>query len=467
MRTPTEDSPASAEDQTGSTEFLQSLLDLLSDDNPGIVSYAAKALRDHGEDSVVQALRQRLETCPTSCVTEIVATLDFLHSGTHQDLFDELLACPSPDVRATAIEKVGARLQIDSRPRILALLGAESEPRCRASLISLLGKMKSDLPPETLIPSLRDRDSRVRANALDLLGKLPSLVDDSLIEPLLDDASPRVRASAMRLLWPTRHEELWKRVQAELESDDLRRELSATYLLGHLPGPAEALQELTRRLEHSNVQIRLLASKGLLTIPGQIDVDSLVERYLAEEHTIVRQNLMAYCRRRQPVAAIQALKKLMSQGVLKPETRATAVRAMGDLVHARAIPTLVSTLKDSDPRVRSNAVEALSRCPGEGLMALLLPCLEDSNHRVRATAALAIWRLGGHHAVEVLLKMLESGNTASQTSAAFALGEIGSSEMVVPLSDLLHDLTSSVVTTEAQRLVQKSVMKALTKIRSA
>ena len=450
----------------GFREFIQNLLELLADDDHNIIRYAARALRDYDTEEVRDGLLQRLVTCPPQCVDEMVATLESFHGEEAGTLFFTLAASSSADVRATAIERLGPHLPAFEAQRVWQLLEHESEPRCIASLLSLAGRLVPAVQGDELRPFLVSQDARVRANALELLARLPGELSVELVEPLLDDPTPRVRANAMKLLWPLQGPALWQRLLAELSSGDEKRELSAIYLLGQVPGPDEVSKLLVERLGGPNLQLRLLASKSLLICPGPVDCRELCTLYLREEHPVIRQNLMTYCRQTQVEAAVAVFAAMLETPDLEVQVRATAARALGDLAHPKGIPVLMTCLKDSDPRVRSNVIDALAHCPCEGMMEMLLPCLSDTSPRVQATAALAIWKLGGRQAVDVLLKMLRSGDARKQSSAAFALGEIGHGEMVEPLSELLDELQSSVVTTEAQRQVQKNVMRALTKIRA-
>lgn len=450
----------------GFREFIQNLLSLLADDDHNIIRYAARALRDYDTVEVRDGLLQRLVTCPPQCVDEMVATLESFHGEDAGKLFFTLAGSSSADVRAAAIERLGPRLPETAAAQVWSLLERETEPRCIASLLSMARRLVPPIQDEALKPFLASEDARVRANALELLARLPGELKVQLVEPLLDDPTPRVRANAIKLLWPAQGPALWQRLLGELESGDEKRELSAIYLLGQVPGPAEAATLLVDRLGSSNLQLRLLASKSLLTCQAPVDCQALCALYLNEEHSVIRQNLMSYCRQGQAEAAVGVFATMLENPGLEAQIRATAARALGDLAYPKAIPILMTALKDADPRVRSNVIDALARCPCEGMMDMLLPCLADANPRVQATAALAVWRLGGADAVDVLLKMLRSSDSRKQSSAAFALGEIGHGEMVEPLSELLDELQSTVVTTEAQRQVQKNVMRALTKLRT-
>lgn len=462
MATRTPGAPAGAE---GFRQFLRNLLALLSDDNQSIVTYAARALREYDTEEVRAGLLDRVSSCPDACVGEMVATLESLHEDSADELFHLLSRSPSAQVRAASVDRLGRRLPASDAQKVWELLETETDPHVSASLLSLLGTMRPELGGRQLARYLESEDVRVRANALELLGRLSGPLEASLIEPLLTDQAPRVRGVAMRLLWPERQEALWKSLQEELTSHDTARELAAVYLLGQVPGPPEAALALVERLKNPALQVRILASRSLLTCPGPVDSAALCALYMEESNPAVRQNLMEYCRRAGPTVALTTFAKLLENRTLYPETRATAARALGDLAHPDAIPLLLTTLDDPDPRVRANSVEALSRCPYEGMIDILLPRLEDPNPRVQATTALAVWRLGGRETVDLLLKMLRSNDPKKQASAAFALGEIGSGELVAPLNQLLEDLSSAVVTTEAQRQVQKTVMRALAKIR--
>ncbi len=455
-----------SKNEYGFREFLDNLLALLSDDNESIVTYAARALREYDTEEVREGLMKRLANCPPACVGEMISTLESLHHDGCNELFHLLSRSPSAEVRAGAIDRLGKNMACAEAGKVLELLEAETDPRCVASLLSLVGRLTPELPAERFARFLAAEDPRVRANAVELLEKLPGPVDSARVEPLLTDPSPRVRANAMRLLWPSEQDRLWKSLLEELASKEESRELSAVYLLGQVPIPQEGVALLIDRLKSPSLQVRMLASRSLLTCQGQIDPGPLCLLYMEEVNEVIRGNLMACCRRSEPELAIGVFAAMLGNAELSVETRATAARALGDLEHAGAIPALMTRLKDPDARVRSNVIEALARCPYEGMLEMLMPCLEDGNPRVQATASMVIWNLGGRQAIDTLLKMLRSNDPRKQASAAFALGEIGSVELVAPLSELLESLAAGVVMTEAQRQVQKNVMQALTKIRS-
>ncbi|HEY4312630.1 MAG TPA: HEAT repeat domain-containing protein [Pirellulales bacterium] len=96
----------------------------------------------------------------------------------------------------------------------------------------------------------------------------------------------------------------------------------------------------------------------------------------------------------------------------------TAVDALGR-IGENAVPTLISTLNDPNPRVRAEAARALARIGPEAKEAVpaLVARLDDPDDDVRQAAARALGQVGpaAASAVPALIGLIDSASTRPST----------------------------------------------------
>jgi HEAT repeat protein len=123
-----------------------------------------------------------------------------------------------------------------------------------------------------------------------------------------------------------------------------------------------------------------------------------------------------------------------------PETRLKAAVQLASAGDPRAIPILITALKDDQFWIiRKTAVEALGELRDFRALEPLLAALTDESPGVREAAARGLGKMRNPQAAEPLLKLLDTTQPWSLRMAAVeALGEIGDPQAVEPLLDILR-----------------------------
>jgi HEAT repeat protein len=123
-----------------------------------------------------------------------------------------------------------------------------------------------------------------------------------------------------------------------------------------------------------------------------------------------------------------------------PETRATAVKFLGEARYAPAVPYLAKLVEESDPGTRYLAAQALGKIGDEAESAIpsLLIGLRADDMYLRMAITGALISIGDP-AVPGLVKALFDTNKAVRRASAKALGKIGSPRAIKPLEVAVQD----------------------------
>ncbi len=120
-------------------------------------------------------------------------------------------------------------------------------------------------------------------------------------------------------------------------------------------------------------------------------------------------------------------------------TRANAVRALGNTGVSQAVEPLINALRDEDRFVRQYAATALGQIKdARAVEPLIEVLLKDKNRNVFKNAAKALGNIG-EPAVKPLFKALESEDKYVQMRIAMAFGYINNPSTVEFLTDALKD----------------------------
>ncbi len=271
-------------------------------------------------------------------------------------------------------------------------------PNTRLAVVEKLAQSNSTDSVGPLLFAIKDEDANVRTAAARALGRFK---DRCAVEPLIQmlrDRVPLVRAAAAQTL-------------------------------GKLGDP-QAVNYLVELLRDNDPLVRACASRSLEKLGWQPGTDSQrVLQVLAagNQHQIVALG----------VDAIEPLLEMMQTG--PPNKQLEAVKALGEIYEARAIPALLQALKKSSPAVRIAALEALERHADPSVYPEVERALRDTNANVRGAAVEAAARCGGAQAVPSLLHMLKDSSWEVRRDAAKALGLLGDASVVEALCGLVRD----------------------------
>lgn len=127
------------------------------------------------------------------------------------------------------------------------------------------------------------------------------------------------------------------------------------------------------------------------------------------------------------------------------EARAEAIRILGEVAYAPAVPHLAQLVAEADPGTRFLAAKALGRIgdEAESAVPVLLKALRDDDIFLRMAITGTLISIG-HPAVPGLVKALFDNNKAVRRASAKALGKIGSKRAIKPLQVALNDSDPSV-----------------------
>jgi HEAT repeat protein len=121
--------------------------------------------------------------------------------------------------------------------------------------------------------------------------------------------------------------------------------------------------------------------------------------------------------------------------------RSVVADALGQLGFARAVPLLITALRQDDHfLVRRDAAYALGELGDpRSLDALYTALVEDDEEHIRSTAAQAIGKIGGPQAFDLLIAALPNRSEQARRSIAHALIATGDAHALERVIALLHD----------------------------
>jgi HEAT repeat protein len=273
----------------------------------------------------------------------------------------------------------------------------------RANAAQALGKLRSHLSTQYLLPLLEDEEAGVRANTAEALGLIQDKVS---IEPLvlrIQDNVERVQDKAVAAIARFGTQGTIPLLNALAREKDKFSQRALIRCLGQV-GDLKAIPSLIGCLRSSYFIVRQAAVSSLVRFGPRIvnllvptlsyntsDIDLLVKHACDKYH---------------------------------PELQMRAIKALGGLEDHRAVSVLKELVAESLPDIQDAAGEALSqigcaawgRCCAlkvlaeigdESLIPRLAPSLRDHSDNVRLEAVRAIARMGGAEAVKLLVRTMK------------------------------------------------------------
>ena len=177
------------------------LLPLLSSGERSVLIEAVRALGRIGDPSAVQPLLRIIGDAAVDphVRLEAVAAVGSLHQPAVSDALLDLLADPSPAIRAAALRSLAA---FDRESFMTVLSGLDPDPHwsVRAALATVLGTLPAENGLPRLQAMLSDADQRVIPFAIASLVKLKAPSAAALLVDRLKAEDPVVRAAAATAL---------------------------------------------------------------------------------------------------------------------------------------------------------------------------------------------------------------------------------------------------------------------------
>jgi len=251
--------------------------------------------------------------------------------------FGEPVASDENVIKAMAlVEEAGIDLKKKKiyKERISAIRGLSSEDKTIQNLSLRFLNAEGKDRMEVLIEVLKDEDSDVRRSAVYAIGKLKDPTVGELLIEALKDKESKVRQSAARALGEIKVPRAVEPLIAALQDKDCDVRLEATEGLAKIKDP-RAVEPLIKALKDENWNVRWSAAKALEKINPKWRETEEAKKWV-------------------PVF-ISDLKNE------KPDIRARAAEALGELKDPRAVKPLIEALKDKNQVVKYRASNALEK----------------------------------------------------------------------------------------------------------
>lgn len=399
-------------------------------------------------------------------VIRAIASQDFLRAANEGEiavgpLVEAAKAEGGPELRRGVAEALGVIRSVRCVEPLLAFLNDPANV-VRKEAIRALGQLKDASAVETLITVLGDHKDET-LEAIRALGEIGDTRAVIALIPLLGDPESDVRKSAVTALdsldWQPQNAS--ERAIHAIACQDFER--------ASMEGNA-AVDPLIAMLVDGSTEVRLGAISALERIGDECAMEPLIQKFDDRPYTI-------------SLAAIRAIGKIGDARAVEPlkimlkdpETRESAMMALGDIGDDLAVIALIEVIEGSQTSLdRIQAVNALGRTGNASATSPLFRALVDADKDTRVHASRALGHLGENQwihcihgdshdlanvgntrdkrLVEPLLAVLiqqgmlpnlyrsVSGNESLRAEAAHALGCLGDERAVMPL---IHVLMSS------------------------
>ena len=345
---------ASGLGQNRAMESLDALLGCLSDSSEIVRERSVTALAQLGGDRVLDALIDAMYDPSPWVRNRIIYVLGasrdarvvepLLEALDHADMHTQ-------GVAAWALGSIGDPRALGPLRELLS----SKQAALRGNAAWSLGELGDPSVIPQLIRMLKDKDPEVRGKtawALGALGESSGRVE--MVRPLIEllDDFTEIKSQAAHVFVCQYAAEALVQIGSEVAQLAVGhwRERAQAHLLPH------RIREQIKKLNHADPRQRELALTALVQI-GPDAVEPLLKA-LSHQSTRIRQG---------------------------------AVRVLGQIRDARALPGLMQALGDSDAGVWSQAAAALAQF-GEEAHAPLSELMQESSGRVRTGAAVALWR---------------------------------------------------------------------------
>ena len=331
--------------------------------------------------------------------------------------------------------------QLEREQRDLARL-AELEARRAYAELSQSRAQDRGNPAVSLAlaAALQDSLVEVRLAAARALGSHgDSVAINALIAALRTDTSKEVRKMAAWALGEIEDERAVQGLAAVLSSEQDREvRNTVAWALGEIES-ASAVQAVGAALQRERdpeIRRTLVWALGEIESPEGVPFLATVIR---DSDAELREKAAWALGEIESPAAIEPLAAMLSA------ERSTSIRemiiwALGEIEDVRAVPYLVSALRDTSVAIRRKAVWALGEVDGQrSAPAGLIAAVQDEDTETRRLAVHALAEIGDPASVPALSAAMRDADLDVRRGAVHALGEIAGSAAVEALVAALRD----------------------------
>ncbi len=291
----------------------------------------------------------------------------------------------------------------------------------RAAAISL-GQMHAKQAQGALLRALEDPNFYVRRAAINAIGKLGIPDLGPILMNFLDTPDPRIQRTVVTALRRLRTYEAVPKMIEMLETYILapsQRDLPVVKALVVALGDLRAKEAVSilMRVVRGYVGGRSLAANALGKI-GDLKAGSVLVEALSDKSVNLQLSALKALGQLRYADALPSVRHFLESP--DPRLRRMAVVTGGYLGQLGIAPILLALAKeDSSPLVRPAAVEALGRLGDAQVIPELLPLVEDMNAYLRAALAGTLCALDGDRAdVKAALELLANDKVSHVALAA-------------------------------------------------
>lgn len=426
----------------GAHEHLDLVLDALKSPYDDIRFPALKAVAEFNDPASIPALVDLTKSVdpppgPPSANSrdsdiafrvELARALGGFHDPRASAALTSLLSDPQPVVRANAVEAIAASGS-NGKPGVS---GADE-----SSVKAVFGLLKDEQSPLVLSAidkSIKSFDRRQTEDAL-----LDSLKSGANVRQMLTDLGVTPDAEAVKL-----------------DTGTAEEKVRAVEVMSRL-GDHKAVDPLIKALENakdSTLRARIVQALGAFR-------DRSTEQALMDASRDPEPGIRA--------AAISSLGQLGDSGVTgtlfdatrdsSPEVRDAAFRSLGLL--GISVERLSADVTNPDFQTRLTAISELSRLRDPRAVPVVITALKDSDERVRTEAARSLAVFADERAVDPLIASLSDSSANVRAQSAAALGLFKSHKALGPLEKALADRDARVSGAAAESLARMEDPEAI------
>lgn len=286
--------------------------------------------------------------------------------------------------------------------------------RVRRAAADALGNIGVEDPVDELAELLKDKERAVNKTAAQALIRIGKVSVAPLIS-MLKHENIHTRQSAATVLsavrWQPKNDEdrAWllvgklqcaqaanlgkialKPLLLTLKQGDTPARAKAALALGKITDVRTAVKPLLNALNDEK-SVRINAAKSLGRIGDQRAVEPLIQ-LLKEKDILIKQTVIHILGSFRDSRAVEPIIRVL-EGDDDALLSQFAADALGELGYKRAVPSLITALKNKNPWIRRSVIEALAKLGDKQAIKYIKYRLEDKDEDVRNAAAEALKKL--------------------------------------------------------------------------
>jgi HEAT repeat protein len=178
---------------------------------------------------------------------------------------------------------------------------------------------------------------------------------------------------------------------------------------------------LINLLKDPREEVRRSAAEALERLEGLSNFTSLVEKYRTADKPTRLKVIYAFGKIRADGCLPILIHALRSDD---EDTRAAAVRVLGEIADPKSLQPLIALLKDPSPTIQTLVVESLAGFRHQGIAPHLLPLIQHENKHMVIAALNTLGALNATEAIGPIIALTTHRDPDIRKTAAEVLGRI-------------------------------------------